>query len=212
MESESRPPRDACAARVRVDPGQNGIWPSGTRNRGQFMRLLLAEPNKNDTIQGPCQIEPRFLAAQGMLNEEGETCEHSSLPSILLVDDQPIGLRALASVFEDQGYEVTLASNGAEAIASIDSHRPDLVLLDVMMPGMDGFQVCRTVRSTPAVSAVPIVLVTAYDDREASLEARRSGANGLVSKPIDRPAHACAGSQRPQTWSRSRVSKWHHVD
>ena len=133
------------------------------------MRLLLAEPNKNQTIQGPCQTEPRSLAAQGMLNERGQPCEHSSLPSILLVDDQPIGLRALASAFENQGYEVTLASNGDDAIASIDTHRPDLVLLDVMMPGMDGFQVCRKIRSTPAISAVPIVLVTAYDDQRGTL-------------------------------------------
>ena len=115
-----------------------------------------------------------------------ETPDDASLPLILLVDDQPVGLRALVSVFERQGYELVLASDGAEAIASLNARRPDLVLLDVMMPVMDGFEVCRTIRSTPATSTVPVILVTAYDDREARLEAQRSGADDLVAKPIDR--------------------------
>ncbi len=152
------------------------------------MEFLVAEPSHRNTIHGLEKFGTCRLAGLSVLSEAGKELEPESLPSILLVDDQPIGLRALASVFEDQGYELALASDGVEAIASIKSHRPDLILLDVMMPGMDGFQVCRAIRSTPTVSAVPVVLVTAYDDGDARIEARRSGANGLVAKPVDRAA------------------------
>ena len=77
-----------------------------------------------------------------------ETSESATRPLLLLVDDQPIGLRALASIFENQGYELELASDGAEAIACLDRSQPDLVLLDVMMPVMDGFPKFA-VRSVP---------------------------------------------------------------
>ncbi|QEH33262.1 Response regulator PleD [Aquisphaera giovannonii] len=110
----------------------------------------------------------------------------SPRPLLLLVDDEPVGLRSLASVFSDADYELSFAVDGPEAIVKVEGTRPDLVILDVMMPGMDGLEVCRRIRGLPDVAEVPILLVTALDDRESRLEGLRSGADDYITKPLDR--------------------------
>ena len=86
-------------------------------------------------------------------------------PVILLVDDEPASRQALEAVLDGQGYELHLAENGQQALEQAADLVPDLILLDVMMPGMDGFEVCQLLRTDPALAEVPIVLVTALDDR-----------------------------------------------
>jgi two-component system, cell cycle response regulator len=83
-------------------------------------------------------------------------------------------------------YELFFAADGPEALAQIEQLNPDLVLLDVMMPGMSGFDVCRQVRQHPRLTEIPIILVTALDDRESRLEGLDAGADDFVTKPIDR--------------------------
>ena len=92
----------------------------------------------------------------------------------------------MASVFEGQGYELVLAGSGHEAMQFVETGRPDVILLDVMMPGMDGLEACRRIRSHPGMAEVPILLVTALDDRQSRLEGLESGADDYITKPIDR--------------------------
>ncbi len=112
--------------------------------------------------------------------------EQTPRPVLLIVDDEPLGLKSMASVFEGQGYELVLASSGAEAMQLVESGRPDVILLDVMMPGMNGLEACRQIRSHPGMAKIPILLVTALDDRQSRLDGFESGADDYITKPIDR--------------------------
>jgi signal transduction histidine kinase len=105
---------------------------------------------------------------------------------ILLVDDDPLGIETLVSILNGHTYEISSADNGADALRKADQLQPDLILLDVMMPGMDGFEVCRRIRSTPKLAEVPIIILTALDDRSSRLLGIESGADDFLSKPVDR--------------------------
>jgi two-component system, cell cycle sensor histidine kinase and response regulator CckA len=107
-------------------------------------------------------------------------------PKLLLVDDTPSALEALSVSFEGQGYQITTATNGPEALELARSLDPDLILLDVMMPGMSGFEVCRALREDPALAEVPVIFVTALDDRQSLIEGIESGADDFISKPPNR--------------------------
>jgi two-component system, cell cycle response regulator len=107
-------------------------------------------------------------------------------PIILIVDDEPASRHALEAVLEGQGYELHLAENGQHALAQAAALIPDLILLDVMMPGMDGFEVCQLLRADPLLAEVPIVLVTALDDRESRIQGLEVGADDFISKPFNR--------------------------
>lgn len=105
---------------------------------------------------------------------------------ILIVDDEPAGRKTLEALLLTQNYELAFASNGQEALAQAEALRPDLILLDVMMPEMDGFETCRRLRSHPQLAEVPIIMVTALDDRDSRLEGIAAGADDFISKPFDR--------------------------
>jgi putative two-component system response regulator len=107
-------------------------------------------------------------------------------PLVLIVDDEPFGREALESVLTNQGYALDFATNGAEVLRKAGEIYPDVILLDVMMPGMNGFEVCRRLRANPITADVPIVMVTALDDRESRLMGIEVGADDFVTKPIDR--------------------------
>ncbi|HMQ29106.1 MAG TPA: response regulator [Chloroflexaceae bacterium] len=106
--------------------------------------------------------------------------------TILIVDDEPAGRETLAALLRPLVYRLTFAAGGEEALERAAADLPDLVLLDVMMPGMDGFEVCRRMRADAMLAEVPIVLVTALDDRESRLEGLDAGADDFISKPFDR--------------------------
>jgi CheY-like chemotaxis protein len=113
----------------------------------------------------------------------------STLPiqgTLLIVDDEPAGREALEGLLLNQGYRLNYAANGPEAMTMIKQLRPDLVLLDVMMPGMDGFEVCRRLRLDSETAEIPVLLVTALDDRDTRLEGIAAGADDFISKPYDR--------------------------
>ena len=105
---------------------------------------------------------------------------------VLIVDDEYAGRQTLESVLEGEGYELEMAENGPEAIEKAKQLLPDVILLDVMMPGMTGFEVCQRIRSDPQVAEIPIIILTALDDRESMLTALKSGADDFISKPFDR--------------------------
>lgn len=104
---------------------------------------------------------------------------------VLVVDDVEDNRVVLREGLTDHGYEVTEASNGADALRLIHDAPPDVVLLDLMMPDMDGFEVCERVRATGRAGHVPIIMVTALSDREQRLRGIAAGANDFVTKPVD---------------------------
>ena len=105
---------------------------------------------------------------------------------ILIVDDDPLAFIALESIFEGQPYQLIHAQNGPSALEKATEIMPDLILLDVMMPDMDGFEICRRIRSTPKLAEVPIIILTALDDRSSRLIGIEAGADDFISKPADR--------------------------
>jgi diguanylate cyclase (GGDEF)-like protein/PAS domain S-box-containing protein len=106
--------------------------------------------------------------------------------TILIVDDESLNLRLLQALLGHEGYVLRTAAGGEEALAAVADDPPDLILLDVMMPGLDGRQVARAVKADPSTSNIPIIMVTAQTDREARLAALDAGAEDFLSKPVDR--------------------------
>jgi signal transduction histidine kinase len=105
---------------------------------------------------------------------------------ILIVDDDEIVRLALEAYLVGEGYELHFAVDGAKACERARALRPDLILLDVMMPDIDGFAVCRLIRSDPTIGRIPIILITALDDDASRLEGLRAGADEFVTKPCRR--------------------------
>jgi len=105
---------------------------------------------------------------------------------ILIVDDEPAGREVLGSLLSVEPYDLTFANDGHEALAAIAQTPPDLMLLDVMMPGLDGLEVCRRVRADTPLRELPVILVTALDDRASRLRGLEAGADDFISKPFDR--------------------------
>jgi len=106
---------------------------------------------------------------------------------ILVVDDVPVNVKLLADLLTIKGYDVVTAANGAEALVRVEKDRPGLVLLDVMMPGMSGYDVCRKIRENPATTMLPIIMVTALDPTQERVKGIEAGADDFLSKPINQP-------------------------
>lgn len=105
-------------------------------------------------------------------------------PTILIVDDQPQNLRLLEAVLEPRGYRTVSAESGEAALQVLSREQADLVLLDILMPGMDGYEVCRRIRENPATAFLPVVMITASDTAQ-KLRATEAGADDFVAKPFD---------------------------
>jgi two-component system, cell cycle response regulator len=106
-------------------------------------------------------------------------------PTILIVDDEERNRALLEALLKDGDFEIYMAESGMEALLLAEGVAPDLILLDVMMPGMDGFQVCRKIREHAGLSTVPVIMVTALNDRASMLKGLESGADEFLHKPID---------------------------
>jgi CheY-like chemotaxis protein len=105
--------------------------------------------------------------------------------NLLVIDDDENNRMLLRDTLEVQGHTVTEAANGPDALRMIEQNVPDAVLSDVMMPQMDGYDVCRRIKENPASAHVPVLLITALSDRKERLEGIQAGANDFISKPID---------------------------
>jgi len=107
------------------------------------------------------------------------------MSTILIVDDEPGARDTLEALLHPEGYNLNFACNGREALKQAEALTPSLILLDVMMPEMDGFEVCRQLRSRPLIAEVPIILITALDDRDSRLQGIEAGADDFLSKSFD---------------------------
>ena len=105
-------------------------------------------------------------------------------PRILVVDDTPQNVRLLEAILIPRGYAVATASSGQQALDRVAEQLPDIVLLDIMMPGMDGHEVCRRLRADPTTALLPVVMVTASGDQN-KVKALESGADDFIPKPVN---------------------------
>ena len=106
-------------------------------------------------------------------------------PKILIIDDDAIARAAIEGLLASEPYDTYFASNGFDGISMAISLHPDVVLLDVMMPKMNGFEVCRSIRSMPEIAEAPIILITSLDDHESRIQGLRAGADDFVTKPYN---------------------------
>ncbi|MGI9513867.1 MAG: PleD family two-component system response regulator [Anderseniella sp.] len=110
---------------------------------------------------------------------------------VLVVDDILANVRLLEAKLTSEYFEVETASNGLDALAAIDSFHPDIVLLDVMMPGIDGFEVCRRIKSNSETQHIPVIMVTALDQPEDRVQGLEAGADDFITKPVNDAALFC---------------------
>lgn len=106
-------------------------------------------------------------------------------PKILVVDDQPINIKLLQRTLERQNMEILVAYNGRECLNIVKQDLPDLILLDIMMPEIDGIETCKRLKANPTTEAIPIILITAKASKEGKLEGLNAGAVDYITKPID---------------------------
>ncbi len=104
---------------------------------------------------------------------------------VLIVDDEEGNIAFLRTLLEGDGYEVETAFNGKEAVEKTNECMPDVVILDIMMPEMDGYEACRKIKENPDTVNIPVVMVTALNDMESKLKGLEASANDFISKPID---------------------------
>jgi CheY-like chemotaxis protein len=106
------------------------------------------------------------------------------MTTILVVDDHPLNLELMTEVLESSGYEVKQAGSAEAALAAVSTSRPDLILMDIALPGMDGHSAVRLLKSDPETRAIPVVAVTSFAMAGDEAQAYASGFDGYLSKPI----------------------------
>jgi len=166
-----------------------------TRCLAKVRKVVEPEPAESPVIQTRYGRGYRFVAPVTVL-------PHESIPpllppapdptpgaprrsKILIVDDEPFNVDYLEQELADLGYETISATNGQEALDKVAADAPDLILLDVMMPGMDGFTVCRRLKAQEETRLIPIVIMTALDAKADRITGIQAGADDFLTKPVD---------------------------
>lgn len=108
--------------------------------------------------------------------------------TVLIVDDKELNIKLLKAYLKTNQYDIVEASSGEEALRMVNDFNPDLILLDVMMPGIDGFEVCKRLKQDDKTQMIPVVMVTALTGKEDRIRALEAGADDFLSKPVDRTA------------------------
>ena len=123
-----------------------------------------------------------------MAGAEGKDNRMTATPprSLLIVDDDPRNRKLLETLLVADGYAVRSCDSGAAALRSVAERLPDAILLDVMMPGMDGFEVARRLKADPAACEIPLLMVTALDDEASRQRLAAAGIAHVLTKPVDR--------------------------
>ena len=127
-----------------------------------------------------------MLKQKLLYNENATMSEIQSerIPLVLIVDDDRTMRSLLNLAMEEEGYEVAEAENGEQCLSEYTHFQPDLILLDAVMPDIDGFTCCQKIRSLPGGDRLPILMITVLDDRESVEHAFRAGATDYITKPI----------------------------
>jgi class 3 adenylate cyclase/CheY-like chemotaxis protein len=126
-------------------------------------------------------------AASSAASAPAESVAQARQAKVLVVDDTPQNVKLLADILGAKGYVAVTAFSGEEGLAKVASESPDLVLLDVMMPGISGYEVCRRLRADPQTALLPVVLVTSLDPHQERVKGIDAGADDFLSKPIHQP-------------------------
>jgi putative two-component system response regulator len=132
-------------------------------------------------------VEPPVLVRDQSLTTDLGIALSVDHARVLVVDDDPGVCKLLSRLLTHEGYLVHVASDVAAALAGIATHQPDLILLDVVIPGGDGFTLCRQLKRDRETRLTPLILVTGLADRESRLKGREAGADDFLTKPIDGP-------------------------
>jgi CheY-like chemotaxis protein len=111
---------------------------------------------------------------------------NASRVKVLVVDDAPPNVKLLSLILREAGYQVVEATSGAQALEKLRTERPGAMVLDVRMPGMSGYEVCRRVREDPEFSALPVIMVTALASPEERVRGIEAGATDFISKPFNK--------------------------
>jgi adenylate cyclase len=109
----------------------------------------------------------------------------SPTSTILLIEDEPMNIQAVSGILKEQGYQIRVATTGQQAIDSLERIRPDLILLDVMMPGIDGFETCRRIKASPNGGQIPLIFLTGKTDTKDIVRGFEEGAVDYVTKPFN---------------------------
>jgi PAS domain S-box-containing protein len=166
---------------------RDGRWEGRlvVRNRNQALIVVDARATSvrlADRTEYVSVLRERQTPAAGLVRPKAK---------ILVVDDEPANRKLLAGLVAHEGYEVVTAAGGAEALAILDSAPIDLVLLDLMMPEVDGMSVLSELQKRQLLPALPVVVVTAHEERKVRIDALTAGAIDFIAKPIDRLEVAC---------------------
>jgi two-component system cell cycle response regulator DivK len=108
-------------------------------------------------------------------------------PTVLVVEDNELNMKLFSDLLETQGYRVVQADNGNDAMAAVKMHRPDLILMDIQLPGQSGLDVTRAIKSDPEVAHIPVIAVTAFAMRTDEERIRAGGCEDYLAKPISVP-------------------------
>src|ERR1700680_2017799 len=118
------------------------------------------------------------------MNESAQIAERA--PRIMIVDDERYNRQLLQVMLAPEGFQLVTASSGEEALAMVKQQPPDVILLDVMMPGTDGYFVAGQIKGNFATKNIPIIMITALNNKEARMKALSAGAEDFLTKPVDR--------------------------
>lgn len=157
------------------------------------IRTLLLEQSKADATGLLPEVEvsrESEAVAEGIVEPDADDNTSpqrlsSSVPWILVVDDQPHNLELLTHMLEEEGYQVWSATNGADALKLVVMARPNLILLDVNMPGMNGYEVCRQLKADPQTQFIPVIFISALDEAWDKVQAFSVGGIDYITKPFN---------------------------
>jgi putative two-component system response regulator len=164
---------------------QNVEGDSAGLSKGDFMLEkppVLPSWMKQHNDNAEELLESKTVQAQGYKVNGGD----SDLPKILVVDDHAASRMTAVALLTMEGYDVIEADSGSSAVNLVTDKQPDLILLDVMMPGMDGFEVCQILKQNEHTRLIPVIFITALNDRRSRIRGIEVGADDFLTKPFDR--------------------------
>ena len=205
--------------RIRLDAALRSLpclLLTGSEDRGEEVRALDAGADafvrKDESLMLILARLSAMLRRAGVRLSEGNTASLSGPKKILAVDDSETYLHELAEGLRADGYELVLARSGEEALALLEVQPVDCILLDVMMPGIGGHEACRRIKSVPGLRDIPIIMLTAVEDRDAMIQGLSAGADDYIAKSSELDvlrARVLAQIRRKQFEDENRLIREH---